>query len=68
MLIQDIEYYLDVRRATGYVLIDVERMLCQYAAFAEKRNVTYVTVDTAVNDGDVISGHSALGDIIGRRL
>jgi len=48
MLIQDIEYYLDVRRTAGYYLIDVERMLRQYAAFVEKKNVSYVTVDTAV--------------------
>jgi len=48
MLIRDIEYYLDVRRATGFGLKTQERLLRNYAAFADERHEVYVTVDTAV--------------------
>lgn len=48
MLIKAIDRYLELRRAFGYKLKRVERMLRSFAAFAKVRGDTYIMSNTAI--------------------
>lgn len=49
MLMQAVNYYLDVRRAAGFVMDTHQRLLCNFARFGAARGDTHVRHATAVD-------------------